>query len=63
MTPIAQFNVTDRRREKEDARLRDALSLARGEVEPKDLRDRNGFFSVFDASKARIVSRRVRVNV
>ena len=63
MAPIAQFSVADRRREKQDSRARDEVCLARGDLDPQEVRDRNGFFSALDASKAKIVSRRIRVRV
>lgn len=63
MASIASFSVADRRREKQLAREQDEVRLQHGEVEARALRDRNGFFSLLDASKARIVSRRVRVRV
>lgn len=49
--------IVDRRSEKEAARREDEARLARGEAVD------NGFFSVLDRSKARIVKRRVRIEL
>ena len=42
----ANYSFDDRRREKEISRRDDEARLARGESQPGELRDRNGFFSV-----------------
>jgi hypothetical protein len=64
MPPIeASFSFESRRREKEISRARDEVRLERGEVDPSDMRDQNGFFSSLDRSQARLVARRVRVRL
>lgn len=59
----AGFRFEDRRLEKESSRRDDEARLARGEVKASDLREANGFFSVLDRSKARLVVRRARVRI
>lgn len=61
MMPRRSYSVAEREREKRDSRARDVERIARGEVSPVDVRDRNGFFSCLDASRARLVSARIRV--
>jgi hypothetical protein len=63
MLPAAQFRFEDRRREKELSREQDELRLARGEVQPSKVRDKNGFFSVLDRSMAKLLVRRARVRI
>jgi hypothetical protein len=59
----ADFRFEDRRREKESFRRNDEARLAHGEVKASDLREANGFFSVLDRSKARLVVRRARIRI
>lgn len=59
----ASFRFEDLRLEKELSRRDDEARLARGEVKPSDLQNRNGFFSVLDRSKARLVVRRARIRI
>lgn len=59
----AGFRFEDLRLEKEFCRRNDEARLARGEVKASDLRAANGFFSVLDRSKARLVIRRARIRV
>jgi len=59
----AGFRFEDRRREKENSRRNDEARLERGEVKAADLRETNGFFSVLDRSKARLVARRARIRI
>ena len=59
----AEFKVSERQREKQASRERDEYRMERGEVSPDDIRDKNGLFSGFDRSKARLVSRRVHVRI
>lgn len=61
MPPVASFSVSERRREKDLSRQADLLRIAQGLVAPADLRDRNGFFSALDPSRARVVGRRRRI--
>lgn len=61
MPPVACFNVSERRREKELSRQSDLLRIAQGLSSPSEVRDRNGFFSVLDPSRARVIGRRRRV--
>jgi len=63
MQPGANYSFDDRRREKELSRREDEARLARGEIQPAELRDRNGFFSVLDRSKAKLLVRRARIRV
>lgn len=53
---IGVLDQAQRQRDKQLARDRDAEALARGEISEADLARRNGFFSAFDLSKARIVA-------
>jgi hypothetical protein len=55
------FRFEDRSREKQISRQNDEARLARGEVSAAQLSERNGFFSVLDRSKARLLVRRARV--
>ena len=59
----AEFRVFERQREKQASRERDEYRMERGEVSPDDIRDKNGLFSGFDRSKARLVSRRVHIRM
>lgn len=63
MPPVASFNVSERRLEKDVSRQADLLCIAQGLVAPADVRDRNGFFSALDPSRARVVGRRRRVRL
>jgi hypothetical protein len=63
MDMAANFSFDDRRREKELSRRDDEVRLARGDIKPAELRDRNGFFSVLDRSKARVLVRRARIRI
>jgi hypothetical protein len=53
------FNVSDRRREKEESRARDERLIAEGVLSPELVARRNSLFSALDPSKARIVQRHV----
>jgi hypothetical protein len=57
------FDVSDRRREKEEARPRDERLIAEGVCSSDFIARRNGFFSALDPSKAKIIQRRVPVCV
>ncbi len=59
----ADFRVKDRHLENESSRRDDEARLERGEVKASDLREANGFFSVLDRSKARLVARRARIRI
>lgn len=61
MPPVATFNVSERRREKERSRQADLSRIAQGVIAAADVRDRNGFFSALDPSRARVLGRRRRV--
>lgn len=63
MPPVASFSVSKRRQEKELSRQADLSRLDQGLVAPADLRDRNGFFSALDPSRARVVGRRRRIRL
>ena len=63
MVPSGYFSVSERRREKQEARARDERMLSQGEVNPQELADRNGFFSSLDPARARIANRRVNVRI
>ncbi|MDE4914634.1 hypothetical protein [Methylobacterium sp. 092160098-2] len=58
MPPVAPYSVSERRREKERSRQADLLRIAQGLVAAADVRDRNGFFSSLDPSRARLGGRR-----
>ena len=58
MPPIAPYSVSERRREKERSRQADLLRIAQGSASAADVRDRNGFFSSLDPSRARLGGRR-----
>ena len=60
-TQIDQFDVAERRREKQEMWENDECRLRSGEAKPAQILAQNGFFSVLDPSKAQIVSRRVRL--
>ena len=53
------FNVSERRREKEQARAREERLIAEGVVSAESVAECNGLFSAFDPSRAKIVQRRV----
>jgi hypothetical protein len=59
----AEFKVSERQREKQASRERDEFRMDHGEASSDEIRDRNGLFSSFDRSRARLVSRRVRVHM
>jgi len=63
MPPHGSYSVAVRIREKQEARERDSNRIASGEISPADVRDQNGLFSSLDASRARLVSSRVRVQI
>jgi hypothetical protein len=56
MAKAGYFNVQARRREKQESRDRDERLIANGQARRVDRR--NGFFSVLDPSKVRLVRRR-----
>jgi hypothetical protein len=60
---VGYFNVMDRRREKQEARDRDAYLIASGQVDPQEIARRNGLFSALNPSQVRLVQRRVEVRV
>jgi hypothetical protein len=59
----ANYSFDERRREKAVSRRDDEARLARGEIRPAEMRDRNGFFSVLDRSKAKLLVRRARIKI
>jgi hypothetical protein len=59
----AQFRFEDRCREKQISRQDDEARLARREVSASQISERNGFFSVLDPSKARLLIRRAHVRI
>jgi hypothetical protein len=61
MMPDGNFDVDDRRREKELSRQHDEQRLARGEISASQVSDQNAFFSVLDRSKAKLLIRRARI--
>jgi hypothetical protein len=61
MPPVPTFSVSERHREKEQSRQADLARIAQGLVSGADVRDRNGFFSALDPSRARVLGRRRRV--
>lgn len=63
MSIAASFRFDDRRREKELSRQNDEACLARGEIKPSDLNASNGFFSVLDRSKAKLLIRRAHIKI
>jgi hypothetical protein len=63
MIPQGFYDAAERQREEHESRARDEQRIARGEVRPEDVRDSNGFFSCLDASRARLVKRRVRIQI
>jgi hypothetical protein len=63
MPPVTTFNVSERRREKDHSRQVDLARIAQGGVAAADVRDRNGFFSALDPSRARVLGRRRRVSL
>lgn len=58
MPPLATFNVSKRRREKEQARKADLARIENGLAPPAEVRDRNGLFSALDPSRTRVIGRR-----
>ena len=58
--PLLHFNSEDRCQEKEQSRHHDERNLSLGQISEQELRAVNGFFSVLDRSRARLVARRVR---
>lgn len=61
MPPLATFNVSERRSEKERARQADLARIEQGLDTPVEVRDRNGLFSALDPSRARVLGRRGRI--
>ena len=59
MSP-SSFSLVDRQREKNESRLLDEARLAEGEDAAREVGERNGLFSAFDPSRARVVARRIR---
>ena len=63
MSQIGFFSVAARRREKQEARDRDEYLIASGQAAPRQVAQRNGLFSAFHPSQARIVQRRASVHI
>jgi hypothetical protein len=63
MAPQDPFSVAVRDREKQEDRDLDQQRIACGAISQSEVRDRNGFFSSLDPSRARLVSYRVRVQI
>jgi hypothetical protein len=63
MDRVAHFDAVARQREKQEARDRDERFIACGQVDSRQIAERNGFFSALDPSRARLVQRRVEVRV
>jgi hypothetical protein len=63
MAPDGSFSVANRQREKQESRDWDQQRIVCGEISQAEVRDRNGFFSSLDASRARLVSPRIRVQI
>jgi len=59
----APFRFADRCREMRISRQSDEARLARSEVAAAQLSERNGFFSMLDRSKARLLVRRTHVKI
>ena len=57
---LSSFSIADRQREKIESRLKDEARLAEGSEAAREVGERNGFFSAFDPSRARVVARRIR---
>jgi hypothetical protein len=58
---VGHFSVKDRRAEKQRSRDIDLARLASRQISAKELREENGFFSLLDRSKARLLVRRASV--
>lgn len=58
---VGHFDVKDCRAEKQRSRDVDLARLASKQISAKQLRDKNGFFSSLDRSKARLLVRRASV--
>lgn len=54
MPQVAQYDLLDRRREKQRAREQDDHGLREGAVSPEALNEGNGFFSGIDFSRASV---------
>jgi hypothetical protein len=63
MVPQGFYSVAERQREKRESRARDVQRIACEEVSRADVQERNGFFSSLDASRARLVNPRIRVQI
>lgn len=63
MAPQSNYDVAARACEKQEARARDIARIAYGKISAAELQDQNGFFSVLDASRSRLVNPRVRVQI
>lgn len=55
--------MNDRQRDKHISRENDEARMLSGEATPAQIQAENGFFSVLDRSKARLVARRVKINL
>jgi hypothetical protein len=58
---IGHFSVDDRREEKQRSRDADLARLESRQISSKELREKNGFFSSLDRSKAKLLVRRASV--
>jgi hypothetical protein len=63
MDRVAYFDALARQREKQEARDRDEHLIVRGQVDSRQIAERNGFFSALDPSRARLVRRRAEVRI
>lgn len=63
MSAARSYSVAERREAKSASRERDAERLRSGKISASELNERNGFFSVLDHSRARIVVRRGRIKL
>jgi hypothetical protein len=60
---IGYFNSADRWREKQEARDHDERLIASGQAAPQQIAEKNGLFSAFDPSQAKLVHRRIEIHL